>query len=70
MLERLSKLLDRLSEFLADRKGLVPIIGIGLVVINLIFKIVSGFDTLADLDLFLHVGIITGLFGLLLARAL
>lgn len=70
MLDRLSKLLDFLSEFLAERKGLLPILGIGLVALNLVFKIVSGVDTIAELDLFLHLGIVVGLLGLLLARAL
>lgn len=70
MLDRLSKLLDALSEFLAQRKGLIPLLGVGLVVLNLIIQILPGGGFLKDSNLFLHLGVITSVIGILLGRAL
>ena len=42
MLEALSKLLDWLSNFLAVRKGLLPILGIGLIILNLLLQFIPG----------------------------
>lgn len=64
-----NRLLDNLSEFLAHRKGLLPLIGILLVAVNLVIRLTSA-GWLASSDLFLHLGVIIALLGLLLARAL
>lgn len=66
----LSRLLDNLSEYLADRKGLVPLIGAGLVVLNLIFDLALPGSFLSRTDILLQVGVIVAIVGLLLARAL
>ena len=66
----MSKLLDRISEFLAHRKGLLPIIGLFLILINLIFQFIIPGNFLATTNLFLHVGLIVAIFGLMLAWAL
>jgi hypothetical protein len=69
MLNAISKLLDWLSEYLALRKGLLPLIGILLIVVNFVFRLVpAGWVTTTDL--FLHLGIIIALLGILLAWAL
>ncbi len=67
----MSRLIDRLSEFFAQRKGLIPLIGMLLVVINFIlqFALPSG-DFFVTSNLFLHLGVILAVFGLLLAWAL
>ncbi len=67
----MSHLIDRLSEYLAHRKGLLPLLGLLLVVVNLILKFIlpSG-DFLVTSNLFLHLGVIVAIFGLLLAWAL
>ncbi len=67
----MSKLLDHLSEFLAHRKGLLPLIGIVLIILNLVlqFLLPSG-SLLASSNLFLHLGLIVALLGLMLAWAL
>lgn len=68
-MERISKLLDSASNFFAHRKGLLPLIGIVLVVINFIFQLfVPGW--VADHNLFLHLGLIISIFGMMLAWAL
>jgi hypothetical protein len=63
-------ILDRLSEFLSKRRGLPTIIAILLVVINLVLQFIPGAEWLAGTNLFLHVGIIVGLLGVLLSAAL
>ena len=66
----LSEALDELSEYFAHRKGLLPLIGAGLVLVNLVMEIVLPNAYLTEIGLFLHFGIIIALFGLVLARAL
>lgn len=68
--QRISQILDWLSDFLAHRKGLLPIIGILLVVLNFILQFVPLAGWLAQTDLMLHVGIIVAVVGILLAWAL
>jgi len=67
----ISRLLDWLSDFLAHRKGLLPLIGMLLVVLNYILFFIFPFGHwLTASNLFLHLGIIVAIFGMLLARAL
>jgi hypothetical protein len=69
MLQQFSKMLDFLSEFLAARKGLLPLLGIGLILVNLLINI-FGTGWLADTNLFLHIGIIIAILGLMISWAL
>ncbi|HUN22202.1 MAG TPA: hypothetical protein PK299_03605 [Anaerolineales bacterium] len=64
------RLLNKLTDWLAKRRGLLTLVGIGLVVINFITKLIPGLEWFAQTDLFLHVGIVVGLLGLMLATAL
>lgn len=66
----ISRLLDFFSEYLAHRKGLLPIIGIALILINLILQFIIPGTLLATSNLFLHIGLIVAIFGLMLAWAL
>jgi hypothetical protein len=66
----MSNLLDRLSEYLAHRKGLLPLIGIFLILVNLILQFVLQPFWLTTSNLLLHIGIIIAIFGLMLAWAL
>ena len=66
----LSQFLDHVSEFLAHRKGLLPLIGTLLIAINLLLQFTISGSWLADTNLFLHIGLIIALFGLMLAWAL
>jgi hypothetical protein len=65
-----SALLDKISEFLAHRKGLLPMLGILLVVLNLILQFFPGAGWLAESDLLLHLGVIIAILGILIAWAL
>jgi hypothetical protein len=66
----ISKLLDRLSEYLAHRKGLLPIVGLLMIVVNLLIQFIFPGSFLATTNLFLHIGLIAAIFGLMLAWAL
>jgi len=69
MIRFLSNLLDNASEYFATRKGLLPLLGIVFVIINFFVRLfVPGW--LSSNDLFLHLGIIIAIFGLMLARVL
>lgn len=69
MLDRFNRFLDRMSEFLAHRKGLLPILGLLFVVISLVFQFFPG-SWLGETDILLHLGIIVAILGFLLAWAL
>jgi hypothetical protein len=66
----MSKFLDRASEFLAHRKGLLPIIGLILILVNLLIQFIVPGSLLATSNLFLHFGMIIAIIGLMLAWAL
>ncbi len=66
----MSKFLDRVSEFLAHRKGLLPIIGLILIFFNLLIQFIFPGNFLATTNLFLHIGLIIAIFGLMLSWAL
>lgn len=70
-MKRLSRLVDRASDFFARRKGLLPLIGIVLVILNYILPFIFGLDNLVTgSNLFLHLGVIIAIFGMMLAWAL
>lgn len=67
----ISKLLDWFSNYLAHRKGLLPLIGIILVVINFILQFFFPLDHwLTGTNLLLHLGVIVAIFGVMLSWAL
>ena len=66
----MSKFLDRMSEYLAHRKGLLPIVGLFLILVNLLIQFVFPGSFLSETNLFLHIGLIVAIFGLMLSWAL
>jgi len=67
----LSRLVDKASNYFAHRKGLLPLIGILLVIVNYILPFVFGLDNLVTAsNLFLHLGVLIAIFGMMLAWAL
>lgn len=69
MMNTLSTLLDRLSEFFAHRKGLLPLVGLGFILINFALQFLpSGW--LVQTNCFLHLGVLLAIVGFMLARAL
>lgn len=69
MTSAISKLLDFLSDFIAARKGLLPIIGILCIGLNFLLVVFTN-GWLASSGLFLHAGVIIAIIGVLLAWAL
>jgi hypothetical protein len=61
--------LDRLSGFIARYKGLPTMVAVLLVVLNYILQFFN-LGWLSTSNLLLHVGIVVGLIGVLLAEAL
>ena len=70
MMQRFNSFLDFASDYLAARKGLLPMIGIVLVLANLVLHLTSWSGWLTDSDLLLHLGVIVAIIGFLLAWAL
>ena len=68
--QKLNQFLDFLSETLASRKGLLPIVAILLVIINFVLQFFPAAGWLAQSNLFLHLGIVIGLLGVMIAWAL
>ena len=65
-----NQLLDTLSDYFAQRKGLLPMLGLLLVVINFILQFFPGLGWVSTSNLFLHLGLILAIFGILLSWAL
>jgi hypothetical protein len=68
----MNKLLDQMGNFFGDRPGLLPLVGVGLILVNLLLQIFPGPGSgwVVDSNLFLHIGLITGFIGILLIRVL
>ena len=66
----LSRLVDNASNYFARRKGLLPLLGILLVIINFILPFIVGLNLITGSNLFLHLGVIIAIFGMMLAWAL
>lgn len=66
----LSGLLDKLSEYLAVRKGLLPLLGTALILVNFVLEIAFPGAYVTQIDLFLHLGLILAIFGIVLGTAL
>ena len=66
----LSALLDKLSEYLAVRKGLLPLLGTAMILVNFLLEIFLPGAYITRIDLFLHLGLILAIFGIVLGTAL
>jgi hypothetical protein len=66
---RFSRLIDSLSEYFANRKGLLPVLGLILIFLNLILQLFPA-GWLSQSHLFLHIGVIIAILGLMLSWAL
>ncbi|MFO7537387.1 MAG: hypothetical protein R6X32_04920 [Chloroflexota bacterium] len=68
----MNQLLDRLNELIGERPGLLPLLGIGLILLNFLLQFFPGPGSgwFVDSNFLLHLGLITGLLGILLIRPL
>jgi hypothetical protein len=69
MLKWFNRFLDWFSNFFAHRKGLLPLVGIVLVLANLILSFFPH-GWLVETNLLLHVGVIIAILGFMIAWAL
>ncbi len=65
----MNKLLDRLGEILSKYPGMLPLVGVGLIILNLLLQFFPG-NFIVDSNLFLHIGLITAILGILMIRPL
>jgi hypothetical protein len=70
MMKKVNEALDTISEFLAQRKGLLPILGIILVTVNAVLQFFPGSGWLVQTNLLLHIGLVIAIVGIMLAWAL
>ncbi len=70
MIERFNSTLDRISDYLVHRKGLLPFIGIILVIANLVIQFIPSAGWLGQSNFLLHFGVILAILGFLIAWAL
>jgi hypothetical protein len=66
----MSRLIDRASDYFAHRKGLLPLIGMVLIVINYFLPFLFGLNWVTGSNLLLHLGVLIAIFGMMLAWAL
>jgi hypothetical protein len=62
--------MQNLTDFLERVKGLPILIGILLVILNFIVQHIASLAFLGDSNLLLHLGVVVGLLGVLLAEAI
>ena len=68
-MQKFNRLLDWISDHLAGRKGLLPLLGILLIGVNFVLQFFS-LGWVADSNFLLHLGVILAILGFLLAWAL
>lgn len=67
----MNRFVDKAAEYLAKRPGLLPLVGLGLILVNFVLQIFPGSGYwIVEANLFLHLGLVITIFGLLLIRAL
>lgn len=68
----MNEILERINDFLGERPGLLPLLGVLLIAFNLLLQVYPGPGSgwFVDSNLLLHLGIIVGLVGMLLIRPL
>jgi len=69
MKSKLAIILDNMSNYLSKRKGLLPLIGLSLIVLNLLFSLFMT-NWFSQTNFLLHFGIIIAILGFMLAWAL
>ncbi len=69
--ERISKLVDQASEYFSRRKGLLPLLGLLLILVNfLLASLLPAEWYIVRTNLMLHLGLVIAILGILLAWAL
>lgn len=65
--ERINSLIERINDFMVERPGITPMVGLLLIMLNFLLQIYPGPEAwIAASNLFLHLGLILSVVGLLL----
>ncbi|MFT5194876.1 MAG: hypothetical protein ACI85U_001886 [Candidatus Promineifilaceae bacterium] len=68
---RMNELLDKLTEYFSEKRGLLPMIGIALIILNFVLQIFPGNEYwIVASNLLMHVGLVVSIIGILLIRPL
>lgn len=60
---------ERINAFLAGKPGVLPLVGLGLIVLNFFLQLFPGPEVwIVRSNLFLHLGLIVSIIGLLLVN--
>jgi hypothetical protein len=69
MNDLINRLMESANDFFAERPGLLPLVGIVFIALNFLLRLILGREhLLTGADCLLHLGLIIGLFGLLLVK--
>jgi hypothetical protein len=69
MLKRFNHFLDWFSNYFAHRKGLLPLLGMLLILLNFLLTNLTG-GWLVQTNFFLHFGLVIAILGFMIAWAL
>ena len=69
-MNKFSQLLDKLSDYFAHRKGLLPMLGVVLILLNWVMQFIPGMYGFAATNTLLHFGTILAIVGIMLAWVL
>lgn len=65
--ERINHIIEAVNDFMVERPGITPLLGVLLIIINFLLQIYPGPDTwIVGSNFFLHLGLILSVVGLLL----
>ena len=66
---QINEIVERINAFMVRRPGILPLAGVGFILLNFLLQIYPGPDVwIAASNLFLHVGLILSVVGLLLVN--
>jgi hypothetical protein len=69
--DSINRLVERVADFLAKWPGFLPLAGLGFIAINFLLQIYPGSSYwIVDANLFLHLGLVVAILGLILMRPL
>lgn len=68
-MQRINRFFDWLSNYLSARKGMLPLFGVMMVLLNFVLQFITT-GWIVESDIFLHLGVIVAIIGILIAWAL
>lgn len=67
--DKINDFLEWINDFMAEKPGILPMVGVVFIVVNMILQWVPGRGVwLVDSNVFLHIGLLLSIIGLLLVN--